>query len=59
MMPIKKDFSGISDFHPTENEFLAFWIPKAVPTFFLIRINHIIKITRPLESKISFPIIIF
>jgi len=39
----KKKLSEFSDFHPNENEFLAFLIEKAVPTFFLIRINNIIK----------------
>ena len=33
MMP-KKEILEFSDFHPTENEFLAFWIEKVVPTFF-------------------------
>ena len=50
MMP-KKEISEVSDFHPTENEFVAFWIPKAVLTVGkLIIITN--KIPAPLNLKI-------
>ncbi len=47
MIP-KKEISEVSDFHPTVNEFGAFWIPKAVPT-----VGKLIIITNKIPASLN------